>query len=121
MKTMIPLVIVGLSFVAISRAQAQDVEHVVPERWRRTYETGHYAPAVRVGNVLYLSGVVGTSRDGPNDIEAQSRRAFERLNSVLEGAGASLLGAIAAATFFSLLARRERLRNSEPRRNASPR
>ena len=99
MKTMIPLVIVGLSFVAISRAQAQDVEHVVPERWRRTYETGHYAPAVRVGNVLYLSGVVGTSRDGPNDIEAQSRRAFERLNSVLEGAGASLSDVVSLTTY----------------------
>ena len=99
MKATTPLLAVALTLGAVSQAQAQDVERVVPERWRRTYENGHYAPAVRVGNMLFLSGVVGTSRNGPNDIAAQSRRVFEGLISVLEGAGASLSDIVSLTTY----------------------
>jgi 2-iminobutanoate/2-iminopropanoate deaminase len=49
------------------------------------------APAVRIGDLLFLSGTAGTKNGklaGP-DIESQSRAALERLGQVLEAAGSS--------------------------------
>jgi 2-iminobutanoate/2-iminopropanoate deaminase len=49
------------------------------------------APAVRIGNLLFLSGTAGT-RDGKlagDDIQSQSRAALERLGKVLAAAGSS--------------------------------
>jgi len=49
------------------------------------------APAVRIGDLLFLSGTAGT-KDGKlagPDIESQSRAALERLGEVLKAAGSS--------------------------------
>ena len=99
MKKATPLIAVAMTLVAASHLQAQDIERIIPDGWRRTYESSHYAPAVRVGNMLFLSGVVGTSRDGPNDIATQSRRVFERMRGVLVEAGASLSDIVSLTTY----------------------
>ncbi len=99
MNSTTPLLVMVMTLGAASQTHAQEVERIVPDNWRRTYESGHYAPAVRVGNMLFLSGVVGTSRDGPNDITAQSRRVFERMVNVLEGAGADLGDIVSLTTY----------------------
>lgn len=48
-----------------------------------------FADAVRVGDVLYLSGAVGLDSEGklPAGIEAQSRQTMENIGAVLAGQG----------------------------------
>lgn len=58
-------------------------------------ETGpaisHYTDAVRFGDTLYVSGLVGWDADGrvgaPGDAAAQTRRIFESLRAILDRAG----------------------------------
>lgn len=65
---------------------------VVPAGMEAVYERIRYAPAVKVGNTIYVSGQVG--RDEKMQLvegrEAQTVQAFENLKKVLEAAGASL-------------------------------
>ncbi len=57
------------------------------------YDTLHYAPARRIGNVLYVSGViVERLQDEHNDTAAfkdQIRRGFHKLEATLHAAGAT--------------------------------
>jgi 2-iminobutanoate/2-iminopropanoate deaminase len=50
-----------------------------------------FSSAVRVGDVLYLSGVIGTGRDGslPAGIEAQTRQTMDNIGAMLKRAGRS--------------------------------
>ncbi|MEJ7813200.1 MAG: RidA family protein [Gemmatimonadaceae bacterium] len=49
------------------------------------------SPAIRVGNVLYLSGQLGMSRESPDTtIQGQTTRALENLKRVVEAAGATM-------------------------------
>jgi 2-iminobutanoate/2-iminopropanoate deaminase len=49
-----------------------------------------FSPGVRVGNLLFLSGMAGLAEDGTlpgPDIVSQARQAFANLGRVLEAAG----------------------------------
>jgi len=48
-----------------------------------------FSNAVRVGDVLYLSGQIGIGADGrlPEGIEAQSRQTMENIGAILRSAG----------------------------------
>lgn len=48
-----------------------------------------FSDAVRVGDILYLSGEIGVGPDGklPGGIEAQTRQAMDNLGAVLKRAG----------------------------------
>ncbi len=49
-----------------------------------------FSPGVKVGNLLFLSGMAGLTEDGQlpgDDIESQARQAFANLGRVLEAAG----------------------------------
>lgn len=48
-----------------------------------------FSKAVRVGDVLYLSGVIGRTADGkvPDGIEAQTRAAMDDIGATLKSAG----------------------------------
>lgn len=48
-----------------------------------------FSDAVRVGDVLYLSGQIGVGADGklPDGIEAQTRQAMENIGAILKRAG----------------------------------
>jgi enamine deaminase RidA (YjgF/YER057c/UK114 family) len=74
---------------------------IVPDGMKATYDSFHFAPAVRHGDRLYCSGQVGTGPDGrlPSDPEAQFVNAFESVKSVLEAAGASLDDVVEMTTF----------------------
>ena len=50
-----------------------------------------YSPAVRVGDIVYLSGVIGTRDDGtlPAGMEAQSRQTMDNIGAMLKRAGRS--------------------------------
>ncbi len=53
-----------------------------------------FSPAIRVGNVLYLSGqlgnVIGTRNLVPGGIQAETRQTLQNIGTVLEAAGSSL-------------------------------
>lgn len=60
------------------------------ERW--LYDNLHFAPARRVGNVIYLSGVVAIPKGGPRpvDFKAAVRAAFVNIKQQLEASGSDL-------------------------------
>lgn len=51
-----------------------------------------FSPAVRVGDVVYLSGQIGARADGslPEGLAAQTRQTMENLEAALEFAGSGL-------------------------------
>ena len=61
------------------------VEHLPPQN-----ET--YSQAVRLGDVIYISGQLGIRRDGtlPESFQAQVRQALENVRTVLRAAGSDL-------------------------------
>ena len=82
-----------VSAIAASGAEAQ--ERIVPERMQGIYDTYHYAPAVKVGNTIYASGVVA----GHPDPETQFRQIFEGIRFVLGEAGAGLEDIVDMTTY----------------------
>ena len=61
------------------------------EHFRREGSTAPFSPAVRVGDMLYLSGAIGARPDGtmPEGMEAQARQMMENIRAVLAMAGRS--------------------------------
>jgi enamine deaminase RidA (YjgF/YER057c/UK114 family) len=71
------------------------------DKWPQRYT---FSPAVKVGNLIFLSGTTGTDDSGnivgPGDIVAQTRRIFERFSQILESAGASLADIVETTDYF---------------------
>ncbi|MFD1911286.1 RidA family protein [Halodurantibacterium flavum] len=67
------------------------------------YDKHGYSPAVRSGDLLFVSGQVGSREDGePEDTYlGQVERAFANLGAVLEAAGASFDDIIDVTTFHT--------------------
>jgi enamine deaminase RidA (YjgF/YER057c/UK114 family) len=67
------------------------------------YDQYHYSPSRRVGDTLYISGVVVGRRDGEGKdaaaFKAQVRRAFQRIQATLNAAGASFDDVVMLNTF----------------------
>ena len=74
---------------------------VIPQGMEHYYEQFHFAPAIKDGNRLYCSGVIGVGPDGKalDDPEAQFTQAFDLLQSVLTAAGVNFAAVIEMTTF----------------------
>ena len=76
---------------------------IVPPGMEPVYEKIGYAPAVKVGNTVYVSGQIG--RDSTmrlvEDREAQMVQAFDNLQLVLKAAGATLADVVDLTTFHT--------------------
>jgi enamine deaminase RidA (YjgF/YER057c/UK114 family) len=77
-------------------------EPVFPnDKWPSRYT---FSPAVRVGNLIFLSGATATDDAGNivgrGDIVAQTRRIFEKFALILERAGASLANIVETTDYF---------------------
>jgi enamine deaminase RidA (YjgF/YER057c/UK114 family) len=74
---------------------------VIPKGMEAYYDQYHFAPAVKDGDRLYCSGVIGVGPDGkaPEDPEAQFTQAFDSLQSVLTTAGVSFGDVVEMTTF----------------------
>lgn len=69
---------------------------VIPPGMGRAYDEFHYAPAVRVGDTVIVSGIPA----GPGaTYEERVRRLFERLKATLAAAGASLDDVVEITTY----------------------
>lgn len=74
---------------------------VIPKGQERYYDTFHFAPAVKDGDRVYCSGVIGVGADGKPaaDPEAQFVCAFDTVAQVLAAAGAGFSDVIEMTTF----------------------
>jgi len=68
---------------------------------------GPYSPAVRAGNLIFLSGAIGT-RPGEGlvqgGIEAETRQVLENLRNVLRAAGADMEDVVKCTVFLADIA-----------------
>ena len=74
-----------------------------PDRPHALYEKHRYSPAVRSGDLLFVSGQVGSREDGSPepDFKKQVQLAFDNLASVLKAAGCTFVDVIDVTTFHT--------------------
>ncbi len=94
-------VAIALSFLVASTAAAQATTPrtpVIPEGQRAS---ATLTPGIRVGDIVYASGQLGTSRDNPNaTIQDETRRALESTKRVFEAAGTTMAQTIKCTVFL---------------------
>lgn len=75
----------------------------------------HYTDAVRFGNLLFISGMVGVDAEGrvigKGDVVAQARATFDNMKRILEAEGASFADVLKVTVY---------LRNVEDRARINP-
>ena len=59
------------------------IDVIVPDSARATYESWHFAPAVRHDDLIFFSGVIGSGESA----EDEFRNAWKSLGEVLSAAG----------------------------------
>lgn len=82
--------IAALLSATVASADDSSRQVIVPEGWEGAYNSLHYAPAVRAGDWLILSGVVaGLAPDETEaDFDASFARAFDAIGGILKEGGA---------------------------------
>ncbi len=78
-------------------------EPIFPDNRHSLYEAHRYSAAIRSGDLLFVSGQVGSREDGTPepDFERQVRLAYDNLTAVLRAAGASLDDVVDVTTFHT--------------------
>jgi enamine deaminase RidA (YjgF/YER057c/UK114 family) len=76
---------------------------IVPPAAQGMYDAYHFAPAIRVGDTIWVSGQVGIDAEGRPGagMAEQARLAFEAVKAVLAEAGASLGDVVELTTFHT--------------------
>ena len=76
-------------------------EPIFPAQRQHLYQQYSYSAAIRSGDLLFVSGQVGSHEDGTPEpeFEAQVRLAFENLKATLMAAGCTLDDLIDVTTF----------------------
>lgn len=78
-------------------------EAIFPAGRHALYEQHRYSAAIRSGDLLFVSGQVGSREDGtpePN-FEQQVQLAFDNLSNVLEAAGCTFQDIVDVTTFHT--------------------
>jgi len=82
---------------------------VTPGRWSGRLT---FSPAVRVGNLLFISGTTATGDDlqivGLGDIAAQTRQIFRKWSAILQAAGAGFDHVVETTDYVTSLEHYER-------------
>lgn len=72
------------------------------------YERRTYSPAVKKGNLIFVSGQTGTEYDpalgkvvARGDVAEQTRRALEKIKTILEAAGASMADVVKTVDYVA--------------------
>ncbi|MBR1172439.1 RidA family protein [Bradyrhizobium sp. KB893862 SZCCT0404] len=78
-------------------------EAIFPANRHALYEVHRYSAAIRSGDLLFVSGQVGSREDGSPEpvFEDQVRRAFANLRGVLAAAGCTLDDVVDVTTFHT--------------------
>lgn len=88
----------GLLLFASCAPAAANKQIVIPAGEDRAYDDWHYAPAVRTGDMIIVSGIPAARGD---TYEAKVRNMFERLKKTLAAAGADLSDVVELTTFHA--------------------
>lgn len=101
-------VLILVSGQLLAEGSRQNAEIIVPEQAKPYYEDSGYAPAIRVGNTLYVSGIVISLR-GDGSYEERYARGYREalawIGEVLAAAGSSMDDVIDITTFHTDLQR----------------
>ena len=62
---------------------------------------GPYSHAVRAGNLLFLSGMIGLNNTGKNSFEEQFRSAMGKILKILESSGSSTTDIVKMTVYMS--------------------
>jgi enamine deaminase RidA (YjgF/YER057c/UK114 family) len=91
----------GTSGSGAARATGRDA--IFPAGRQALYDTYRYSAAIRSGDLLFVSGQVGSRADGSPepDFEAQVRLAFDNLAAVLKAAGCTFGDVVDVTTFHT--------------------
>jgi enamine deaminase RidA (YjgF/YER057c/UK114 family) len=92
------LVLLSTTASAQNAAEAPTREHFAPGRSAQLYHTWHYTPAIKVGDMVIISGIPAAPGD---TYETRVRAMFERAREQLEAAGASLADVVEITTFHA--------------------
>lgn len=78
-------------------------ELIFPENRHSLYEKHRYSAAIRSGDLLFVSGQVGSRQDGTPepDFERQVQLAYDSLRAVLTAAGCTLDDVVDVTTFHT--------------------
>lgn len=78
-------------------------EAIFPAGRQALYEINRYSAAIRSGDLLFVSGQVGSREDGSPEpvFEKQVQLAFDNLKAVLKAAGCSLDDVIDVTSFHT--------------------
>ncbi|GAA0623620.1 RidA family protein [Thalassospira tepidiphila] len=76
---------------------------VFPPNRHALYDAHGYSPAIKSGDLLFVSGQVGSREDGSPEPEfkKQVERAFDNLKAILEAAGCNFDDIIDVTTFHT--------------------
>ncbi|MFC1458157.1 RidA family protein [Microvirga arabica] len=76
---------------------------IFPAGRQALYEINRYSAAIRTGDLLFLSGQVGSREDGSPepDFEKQVQLAFDNLGEVLQAAGCTFDDIVDVTTFHT--------------------
>ena len=76
---------------------------ISPAGRQALYETNRYSAAIRSGDLIFVSGQVGSREDGSPepDFQKQVELAFENLGEVLKAAGCSFDDIVDVTTFHT--------------------
>lgn len=78
-------------------------EAIFPAGKHALYEKHGYSPAIRAGDLLFVSGQVGSRSDGSAepDFKQQVQLAFDNLAAVLKAAGCTFADIVDVTTFHT--------------------
>lgn len=78
-------------------------EAIFPKSRHALYDQHQYSAAIRSGDLLFVSGQVGSRTDGTPepDIERQVQLAFDNLTAVLQAAGCTFQDVVDVTTFHT--------------------
>lgn len=85
------------------RTASADIVHIQPDG----PPANPFSPAVRVGNLVFVSGTLGTRPDGtlvPGGIEAETRQVLENIKAVLASDGLSMDRIVRCTAYLADLA-----------------
>ena len=76
---------------------------IFPAGRQALYELNRYSAAIRSGDLLFVSGQVGSREDGSSepDLEKQVQLAFDNLEAVLKAAGCTFDDVVDVTTFHT--------------------
>ena len=98
MKQLSQAIVVAAALILPSLAAAQRTT-VVPTGMSAS---ATLTPGIRVGDIVYTSGQLGTARDAPDStIQTQTKKAMENVKAVVEAGGSTMAHVLKCTVFLT--------------------